>query len=238
MPRKLLLFFLSVAMIFSFGHAARHMSYAAEELSSRTAREAALAKRELRLQTEMPAETENIEAQDFSQWFFHWARPSVPGEFLLYASRVLLLCAISAIVLIILFNLKSNLWSSSRAKKLVFGGEKERGADAVSRMECAQIEADELARAGSFAEAIHTLLLQSVGEMRKKMPNPIAASLTSRELLRKLDLSPEEREVFGTLVRSVEISHFGGYEPGEDEYLACRRSFDALTDLLRGYSCG
>ena len=69
------------------------------------------------------------------------------------------------------------------------------------------------------------------------MSDTIAASLTSRELLRKLDLSPEEREVFGTLVRSVEISHFGGYEPGE-EYLACRRSFDALTNLLRRYSYG
>jgi hypothetical protein len=149
-----------------------------------------------------------------------------------------LLCAVTAIVLIILFNLKGNLWSSSRAKKLVFGGEKERGADAVSRMEYAQTGADELARAGSFAEAIHILLLQSVGEMRNKMSDPIAASLTSRELLRKLDLSPEEREVFGTLVRSVEISYFGGYEPGEDEYLACRRNFDALTDLLRRYSYG
>jgi hypothetical protein len=238
MSKKLLFFFLSMTMSFSFEYAAPLISYAAEDLSSRAARGAALAERNLGLQTEPPAEIENVRAQDFSPKI-RWTPSFGWGKYLLYFSRILLFCAITAIVLIVLFNLKNNLWSFSRGKKLVFkSGEKERGADAVSRMEHAQTEADEFARGGGFAEAIHILLLQSVGEMRKRMPNPIAASLTSRELLRLLDLSPEEREVFGTLVESVEISHFGGYEPGEDEYLACRRSFDALTDLLRRYSYG
>ncbi|MDR2780536.1 MAG: hypothetical protein LBB28_05370, partial [Synergistaceae bacterium] len=181
-----------------------------------------MAKRDLRLQTEPPAGVESVKPHDISPWI-RWIISLMPDRFLRFFYRILLFCAITAIVSIILFNLKNNLWSYSRAKKLVFGGEeKERDAGALYRMEHAQAEADDLARDGSFAEAIHTLLLRSVGEMRKRMPGAIAASLTSRELLRHLDLSPEEREVFGTLVDSVEISYFGGYEPGEDEYLTCR----------------
>ena len=133
MSKKILSFFLSVMMILSFVHAAPRLSRAAEDLRSRAARGASLAKRS-RLQTEMPAEIENIEAQDFAPGF-RWTPPFMSREFFIRLARILLFCAIAAIFLIILFNLKNNLWSRSREKKLVFGGEKERGADAASRME-------------------------------------------------------------------------------------------------------
>jgi hypothetical protein len=242
--RRVSLFFL-IMTLFSFGHAAPRISASeitrmtgeeAEKLSSEAAWRAVRAKRNLRLQTETPAGTEDARARDAGP-LARWTLPSIPAGFTRIFARILLLCAIITIALIVLSNLKNNLWSRSRAKKLSFeGGEKERGADAASRMEHAQAEADDLAKEGGFAEAIHIMLLRSVGEMRNRMRNPIAASLTSRELLRNLDLSPEEREVFGALVDSVEISYFGGREPGEEEYLACRRSFDALTALLRRYS--
>jgi hypothetical protein len=75
--------------------------------------------------------------------------------------------------------------------------------------------------------------------MRNRLSSPIAASLTSREISRHLDLSPDEREVFATIVGSVEISYFGAYNPGEGEYETCRKNFDALADLLkRGHRAG
>jgi len=155
-------------------------------------------------------------------------------------ATLFLWCAIGVIAAAVLLNLKNNLWSFSRSRKLEFGsGEKTEPAAAIARMEHAQAEADDLARSGSFAQAMHILLLRSVGEMRNRLSSPIAASLTSREISRHLDLSPDEREVFATIVGSVEISYFGAHNPGEGEYETCRRNFDALADLLkRGHRAG
>jgi hypothetical protein len=150
-------------------------------------------------------------------------------------AKILLAASIIVIALIIALHLRENLWSLSRAKKLEFSkNEAEARSAALERMEHSQAEADDLARAGSFAEAMHILLLRSVNEMRTRLASPIAASLTSREILGRLAMSPEERAVFARIVGDVEISRFGEHNPGEDEYLACRRNFDALTELLRG----
>jgi hypothetical protein len=244
---KFLFFFMAIIWV-AFALALPRMTEASQitgmtsgdagRLSADASRWAASAKRNLRLQTELPADTKDISPRDY-RFGIRWNPRFGSVEFLKNFSRIILFCAVAVIVSIILVNLKNNLWSDSRARKIVFvGDQKEAVSDAVSRMEHAQTEADDLAREGSFAEAIHILLLRSVGEMRSRLSGPIAASLTSRELLRKLDLSPSEREVFGTIVQSVEISYFGGREPGEDEYLVCRRSFDALTDQLRRHSFG
>ena len=147
-------------------------------------------------------------------------------------ATVLFFCAMGVIAAVVIANARSNMWSFSRARKLLAESENA-GTGAVARMETAQAEADDLAGSGSFAEAMHVLLLRSVSEMRRRLDSPIAESLTSREILRQTDLSPEERGVFETIVGSVEISYFGSHRPGEDEYETCRRSFDDLTELLR-----
>ena len=120
------------------------------------------------------------------------------------------------------------------ARRLKFESEdKEPDAGAAIRMEIASAEADDLASAGSFAAAIHVLLLRSVSEMRRRLNTPIAVSLTSREILRNSDLSSEMRDMFATIVGSVEISYFGSHDPNEEDYAECRRNFDALAELLR-----
>ncbi|MDR1966326.1 MAG: hypothetical protein LBQ36_06415 [Synergistaceae bacterium] len=141
--------------------------------------------------------------------------------------------AAAAITAIILAKFRDNLWSASRARRLesLPNGD---GAPALSaeRMEIARAEADDMARAGDFAGAVHALLLRSVREMRGRMPGHISASLTSRELLNLPTFSAQERSVFETIVSCVEISYFGSHQPGEDEYLSCRRCFDELAGLL------
>jgi hypothetical protein len=150
------------------------------------------------------------------------------------SAKILLVASIIVIALTIALHLRENLWSLSRAKKLQFGhDEAEARSAALERMEHSQAEADDLARAGSFAEAMHVLLLRSVNEMRPRLAAPIAASLTSREILGFPEMSPEERGVFSRIVGDVEISRFGAHNPGEGEYMECRKNFDVLTALLR-----
>ena len=191
----------------------------------------------LGLQTEIPDKSAQIETTGDRNGIF-W---EIFRRFLRFfdeikaAAKILLVVSIAVIALTIALHLRENLWSLSRARKLEFKkNETETRSAALERMEHSQAEADELARAGSFAEAMHVLLLRSVSEMRARFASPIAESLTSREILGHLKMSPEERGVFARIVGGVEISLFGSHNPGEDEYLECRRNFDALTELLGG----
>lgn len=199
-----------------------------QALSQKTTKAFNASKRSLDLQTEMPVE-KAMQVQRPA------VKPPLPGFGISpFWMRVVLISAIIVIALIIIFNLKGIRWSDSRARKLA--REKEIEIDAAGttvRMEKAQLEADELARQGNFAEAMHALLLQSVNELRRRLMVSIGVSLTSREILHRIGLPPEGRNVFADIIRRVEISYFGSYQPGVADYTACRESYDTLTNILR-----
>ncbi|MDL2226306.1 DUF4129 domain-containing protein [Deltaproteobacteria bacterium OttesenSCG-928-M10] len=150
-----------------------------------------------------------------------------------WLAQTLLWLAVITVVLVIAANLRGNLWSSSKTRKLEGREDPDEAPQAVTaRMDSAQLAADDLARLGHFAEAMHVLLLQSVGELRRRLGISIAASLTSREILHRVKLSPEGRGAFGDIIGRVEISWFGGHQPDQSEYLACRQSFEGLARAL------
>ncbi len=183
--------------------------------------------RRLDLQTELPTEKEkNIYPEN---------RAVDPPDINLSAeaARIVLWVAAIITVVIILMTLRDNLWSSSRRRPLSENPEEAAPEAVAARMDKAQDDADALADRGGFAEAMHLLLLQSVGELRLRLGIAIAASLTSREILLRVGLAPEGRAAFADIIGRVEISYFGPHLPGKEEYLACRRSFEALTESLR-----
>jgi len=178
--------------------------------------------RRLDLQTEIGERSQGWWAN------FRLRIPREVASFIFYGS-------LFVIFAVVIFCLRDNLWSLSRTRRLTRGGDCGEGAavSAASRMEMAQVEADDLARQGNFAEAMHVLLLRSVGEMRGRLPSSISASMTSREILRRVELSSEGRAVFADIVSRVEVSYFGTHLPGAVEYTSCRESFDTLTGFLR-----
>ncbi len=183
--------------------------------------------RRLDLQTELPAEKEkNIYPEN---------RTVDPPDVSLSAeaARIVLWGAAIITVVIILMTLRDNLWSSSRRRMLHDNPEEVAPEAVAARMDKAQDDADVLADRGGFAEAMHLLLLQSVGELRLRLGIAIAASLTSREILLRVGLGSEGRSAFADIIGRVEISYFGPHLPGKEEYLACRRSFETLTESLR-----
>lgn len=174
----------------------------------------------LGLQTEL----KNNSAEELKPRF-NLKIPREVASFVFYGALVVML-------LVILKSSRDNLWSFSRSKRLEAYDVYESAPVAeVSRMKV-QLEVDELARSGNFAEAMHVMLLQSVDEMRG-LHSSISASMTSREILRRVELSAEGRLVFADIVSRVEISYFGKHLPRAEEYFACRESFDTLTGLLR-----
>jgi Tfp pilus assembly protein PilX len=106
------------------------------------------------------------------------------------------------------------------------------GADgaAVRERERTFDEATRLAAEGRYAEAVHALLLAAIRHFAERSRVSIQPSRTSRELVRLLPLGAEAREAFSDLVRTVELSLFGGAPVGQEEY---ERSLARFRDLTR-----
>jgi hypothetical protein len=92
--------------------------------------------------------------------------------------------------------------------------------------------ADELARQGRFVDAMHTLLLQSLADIRRRLGIEFADSLTSREILRGTRLPPQGGASLRAIVAAVEWTYFGGYPAALADYSACRKSFEDLRHTL------
>jgi hypothetical protein len=92
--------------------------------------------------------------------------------------------------------------------------------------------ADDLARQGRFGEAMHALLLQSLADVRRRLDEQFADSLTSREILRSTRLPSDGREPLREIIARVERTYFGEYAAGPEDYMACRERFSELARAL------
>ncbi|MCC8165580.1 MAG: DUF4129 domain-containing protein [Planctomycetes bacterium] len=173
--------------------------------------------RELGIQTEMP----RLHLVPVSP-----SQPiTVPPE----VAKMVLYAALAVFILVLLYTFITNARYAEEAKAPTV----EEAAAVANRMGEAGAEAEFHAGGGAYAEAMHTLLLRSVEELRRRSRVPLARSLTSREILSRLPLEPVAREAFQSLVDRVEITYFGGREPTRDDYELCRKSFDILTGALQ-----
>src|ERR1051326_5541472 len=91
-----------------------------------------------------------------------------------------------------------------------------------------------LAAQGRFAEAMHVLLLHALAVIRRRLDEPFADSMTSREILRSRQLPDSLRAPLREVVGRVEWSYFGEHPAADDDYAACRASFAALAQALHG----
>ena len=94
--------------------------------------------------------------------------------------------------------------------------------------------ADALALQGRFAEAMHVLLLHALAVIRRRLDEPFADSMTSREILRSRQLPDSLRSPLREVVGRVEWSYFGEHPAAGEDYAACRTSFATLAQVLHG----
>jgi Domain of unknown function (DUF4129) len=95
-------------------------------------------------------------------------------------------------------------------------------------------DADELARCGEFAEAIHTLLLRTLQELVRSAAVRVDPATTSREILARVPLLADARSALAGLITAVEVTHFGDEPANADDYERCRRQFHVFAEALRG----
>jgi hypothetical protein len=95
-------------------------------------------------------------------------------------------------------------------------------------------DAEELARRGEYREAIHTLLLRTLQELARTASVRVAPAMTSREILGRVPLLADAREALAGLITAVELTHFGGDDASEADYIRCRAQFQVFAAAFRG----
>jgi hypothetical protein len=172
----------------------------------------------LRLQTEMPDPV----ASDHG-FNFH-----ISPELI----RFMLWGAVIVGIVVIVWSLRDSLPVISRSRKIIAPEQAPTAMAQSNRMDEAQLEADDLARQGHYGEAMHVLLLKSLNEIRRQLGISFAVSLTSREILRRVQLSDVGRQSLSAIIRSVELTYFGGEDAGQNDYSDCRSNFETLKRSL------
>ena len=86
-------------------------------------------------------------------------------------------------------------------------------------------DADALAAAGRFAEAVHLLLFRSIGDIQEKQQGSVPRSLTAREIGTLDTLPGRVRAALSPIITIVERSFFGGREVDSDGWQAARQSY-------------
>ena len=112
-------------------------------------------------------------------------------------------------------------------------GEAEEGAPLAAQSPSdILLAADELAREGRYVDAMHVLLLKGLADIRQRLGEEFADSLTSREIMRRARLSAAGASALREIVLGVERSYFGEHPVGPRDYEVCRRRFDELGAAL------
>lgn len=102
-------------------------------------------------------------------------------------------------------------------------------ADGEERPATLLDEADALAARGAFGEAIHLILMHSLGRLEDVSQRALGRSLTAREILRGTPIPARARELLAAIVGASELTHFGGRDAGEADYRRCREAFQGFA---------
>ena len=90
-------------------------------------------------------------------------------------------------------------------------------------------EADRLAAAGAYAEAVRLILHRSIEEIEGRRPRLVKPALTAREIGRLSDIPEAARATFVAIAGVVEHSFFGGRDIDAAGFAACRRAYEAFA---------
>lgn len=90
-------------------------------------------------------------------------------------------------------------------------------------------DADALAEQGRFDEAVHLILLRSIGDIDGRLPNTVKPALTARDIAALGRLPAAARPAFSLIARVVEGSLFGGRHVDRAAFTECRQAYEAFA---------
>jgi hypothetical protein len=90
-------------------------------------------------------------------------------------------------------------------------------------------EADQLAAAGRYAEAVRLILHRSIEDIEGHRPRLVRPAYTAREIGRLSDIPENARDVFVGIAGVVEKSFFGGHGLDATGFADCRKAYEAFA---------
>ncbi|WP_395645231.1 DUF4129 domain-containing protein [Terricaulis sp.] len=90
-------------------------------------------------------------------------------------------------------------------------------------------EADRLAAEGRYGEAARVLLHRSIEDFEQVFQMAIGPALTSREVARLEQLSPQGRSVFTGIAQAVETALFAEQPLARERYMQCRDAYASFA---------
>lgn len=90
-------------------------------------------------------------------------------------------------------------------------------------------DADALAEQGRYDEAVHLILLRSIGDIDGRLPNTVRPALTARDIADLQRLPAAARPAFALIARVVEASLFGGRAVDRADFTECRQAYEAFA---------
>jgi len=141
---------------------------------------------------------------------------------------VLMWIAIAAVVIAILLALfpAAREWLAARLlRRAEPAPEAPRWAPEAGAARALLDEADRLAAAGRYAEAVRLILHRSIEDIEKWRGDSLRPSLTSRDIAAFESLPDAARAVFRRIVADVERSLFGGSALGEPDWTRARADY-------------
>lgn len=90
-------------------------------------------------------------------------------------------------------------------------------------------DADALAEQGRYDEAVHLLLLRSIGDIDGRLPNTVRPALTARDIADLQRLPATARPAFSRITQVVEASLFGGRAVDRSAFTECRQAYEAFA---------
>ncbi|EJL23002.1 hypothetical protein PMI01_04905 [Caulobacter sp. AP07] len=150
------------------------------------------------------------------------------APYLVYVFWGLLILGAAVILYFLARELIATRWPSMRpGKGPALGAEDWRPS--VAKARTLLEDADRLAAAGRFAEAVHLILFRSIEDIEGKRPDLIRPALTSRDIAALEGVPQTVRRTFSEIARVVERSFFGGRAVGAEEFAACRQAYEGFA---------
>ena len=159
------------------------------------------------------------------KWVGSWLPDAPYARILLWTVLAL---AAAALLWLVVERLRAGGWRRRRPARPIAAEDEAWHPDAAPAQALLG-EADALAAAGRYADAVHLLLQRSVEDIRRRRPQLARPALTSRDIAAAPAMPWNARETFAAIARVVERSLFGGAAVDADDWAQCRRAYADLA---------
>jgi hypothetical protein len=162
------------------------------------------------------------ELPEWLRWigeFLQWLSPAFP-----YIFWGAIIAGVLTILYLVLSNIDGFEWPWQRGSKSEAARIDEwRPEEGAARALLAEAEA--LAAQGRYAEAARLLLLRSVEDISRRLPQFLKPSLTARDIATAGELPDAARPAFDAIAKVVEVSAFGSRSVNEAAWADCRAAY-------------